>query len=117
MKNSPYNYEDEFYCTQCGSRQLFNVPRPTAKQRPAGHLKKMFCFHCKTEKNFVECKPYATKYNYQDFLLEFYGGNFDEKGNRKKDYGLFKTEVISALNKCKMSIEDFIYMAKVNEGD
>ena len=84
LKNSPYNYEDEFYCTQCGSRQLFNVPRPTAKQRPAGHLKKMFCFHCKTEKNFVECKPYATKYNYQDFLLEFYGGNFDEKGNRKK---------------------------------
>ena len=91
------DYEDEFYCTCCGNRQLFNIPRPTAKQRPAGHLKRMFCFKCKKEVNFVECKPFSNKYNYNDFLLEFYGKNFDEEGNRIQEYNIFKNNFLKAI--------------------
>ena len=87
-------YDDEFYCTWCGNRQKFNIPRPIAKQRPGGHLKKMFCFKCKKERNFVEVKPYASKYTYDDFLLEYNHGNFDENGNRKESFGIFKQKII-----------------------
>ena len=88
------DYEDEFYCTRCGNRQLFNIPRPAAKQRPAGHLKKMYCFNCNREVNFVECKPFSNKYNYNDFLLEFYGKNFDEEGSRIQEYNIFKNKIL-----------------------
>ena len=84
------SYEDKFYCTKCGKPQLFVVPRPIAKQRPNGHLKKMFCFTCNEKRNFVEVKPFSTKYTYEDFLLEYEKGNFDEEGNRKEAFGLFK---------------------------
>ena len=108
MKGSSYDYEDEFYCTKCGNRQKFNIPRPISKQRPAGHLKRMYCFTCKKERNFVECKPFASKYSYQDFLLELYCKNFDEDGNRKEDYGVFKNKVVNVLNKHNLTIESFL---------
>ena len=73
MKGKKIDYEDEFYCTQCGGRQQFRIPRPVNQARATGHLKKMYCFNCNKEVNFVECKPYAVKYNHNDFLLEFYG--------------------------------------------
>lgn len=111
------DYEDEFYCTRCGNRQMFSIPRPTAKQRPAGHLKKMFCFNCKKEVNFVECKPFSKKYNYRDFLLEFYGKNFDENGNRLQDYGTFKNEVINTLNKYNIDVTDFLKIVRNNTGE
>ena len=45
----------QFYCTKCGNRG-FDVPRKDNRQRPSGHLKKLYCIHCH--------------------------GNFDENGNR-----------------------------------
>lgn len=108
MRKRLVDYEDEFYCTKCGNRQKFNIPRPLSKQRPAGHLKKMYCFTCKKERNFVECKPFASKYNYQDFLLEFHCQNFDERGNRKKDFNIFKREVTNTLSKHNLTIEGFL---------
>ena len=77
----------------------------------------MFCFTCKREVNFVECKPFSNKYNYNDFLLEFYGKNFDEKGNRIKEYNVFKSEVVNTLNKYHITIDEFLKMAKYNEGE
>lgn len=87
-----FNLDSEFYCTSCGNRQIFSIPRMAGKGRPAGHLKRMFCFTCNTEHNFVECKP-CTKYDHSDFLLEYTYKNFDEKGNRKLDYGLFRAKI------------------------
>ena len=94
MGNNNIDYENKFYCTKCGNPQLFSIPRLGGKQRPAGHLKKMFCFTCNEKRNFVECKPFSSKYTYDDFLIEFNYGNFDREGNRKEKYGLFKDKLV-----------------------
>lgn len=87
MKNQVY-IESEFYCTKCGNKGL-PVLRKRGQERNAGHLKKLYCFHCKQEVNHVECKPY-TKYTYDDFLVEFQYHNFTEDGQRKRTYGELK---------------------------
>lgn len=81
----------EFYCTKCGQKGL-PVWRKKGKMREAGHLKKLFCFNCNEEVNHVEIKPF-TKYDYNDFLLEFENGNFTEEGNRVLPYGLFRDKM------------------------
>ena len=65
----------QFYCTKCGNRGL-NVWRNQASQRGRGHLKKLYCFHCKEEVNHYEC------YSQQDvdkFNRKFKNGDFEEK--------------------------------------
>ena len=81
----------EFYCTKCGKRG-FDIPRKRGQEREAGHLKRLWCLNCKEEHNHVECKPW-TKYDYNDFLLEFNEGNFDEEGNRILPYGEFRAKL------------------------
>ena len=39
-----------------------------------------------------------TIYDYNDFLAEYRGGNFDEDGNRIKPYGLFKNDNYNNLD-------------------
>lgn len=85
--------QSEFYCTRCGRSQKFSIPRLSGQARPAGHLKKMHCFYCGEEVNFCEIKR-NTKYDYIDFLIEFEGHNFDDKGNRKLPSGIFKDKLI-----------------------
>lgn len=87
-----FTIDNEFYCTQCGNRG-FSIPRKIGKEREAGHLKKMYCLNCHKEQNFVECKPF-TKYEYHQFLEEFYGNNFTSDGTRKKKYGIFKRDAV-----------------------
>lgn len=83
----------EFYCTKCGERGI-PIARKIGKQREAGHLKKIYCIKCKESVNFAEVRPFG-EYNYEDFLLEFKYGNFDQDGNRKLPYKQF----ISTLDK------------------
>ena len=78
----------EFYCTQCGSKAI-PIWRKKGREREAGHLKKLYCLHCKRENNCVEVKPF-TKYSYLDFCIEFEYGNFTENGERKMPYGELK---------------------------
>lgn len=78
----------EFYCTNCGNKGI-PIMRKKGAEREAGHLKKIFCLKCQQEWNHVECKPYS-KYDYNDFLLEFEYKNFNEQGNRKMAYGELK---------------------------
>lgn len=68
-----------FFCTECGNE---GVPcfRNGGQQRKSGHLKKLYCTHCKAEKNFVEIKDKG-EYRYEDFLEEFRCGRF-VNGNR-----------------------------------
>ncbi len=79
MANNTTNVSD-FYCTQCGSRGL-PVVRTSRKVREPGHLKKLYCLHCKMQTNHAEVRPFG-KYNYEDFQIEFIHGNFDSEGQR-----------------------------------
>lgn len=38
--------ESDFYCTVCGRRGLM-LPRRAGKQRNKGHIKHMWCIHCR----------------------------------------------------------------------
>lgn len=81
--------DSDFYCTQCGGKTI-NVWRRRGQEREAGHLKKLYCFKCNKEQNCVEIKQNNKNYCYQDFLLEFENHNFDEEGNRKRAFNIFK---------------------------
>jgi hypothetical protein len=79
----------DFYCTQCGKQGIM-IPRKVNAQREAGHLKRMYCLHCRQEHNFVEIRPFGMEYRYEDFLLEFENGNFGADGLRKEEWKQFK---------------------------
>lgn len=81
----------EFYCIFCGQKGI-PIMRRRGNEREAGHLKKLYCVYCQKETNHVECKPF-THYEYKDFQLERQYNNFDEDGNRKIQYGLFKDDL------------------------
>lgn len=80
-----------FYCTCCGNKGI-PIARWRGAERNAGHLKKIYCLKCKKEVNHVECKMFS-KYDYEDFLLEFNYNNFNENGERKEKYGVFKDKL------------------------
>lgn len=77
------------FCCNCG---LEGVPitRKSGHYREAGHLKKLYCIHCGKEWNHVEIRSIYTDYNYDDFKLEMKYNNFDENGNRKIPYRIFR---------------------------
>lgn len=78
----------DFYCVGCGTKGI-PIMRKKGNEREAGHLKRIYCLHCKKEWNHVECKKFS-HYDYEDFLVEFENGNFDNEGNRKMLYGELK---------------------------
>jgi hypothetical protein len=87
----------EFYCVHCGNQ---NVPiaRKIGKQREAGHLKKLYCIHCKETWNCAEVRPFG-EYNREDFEFEFHYGNFDEEGNRIMPYKQFEHKKMLELER------------------
>ena len=80
---------NDFYCTKCGKKGL-SIPRTFGHYREAGHLKKLYCPYCKKEQNHVEIRSFYSNYNLEDFKLEIEYNNFDNQGNRKKPYKIFK---------------------------
>ena len=78
-----------FYCTKCGKKGM-SLPRKIGKNREAGHLKKIYCINCKKDWNHVEVRDMTSDYNLEDFLLEMNYNNFDEQGNRKQPYRIFR---------------------------
>lgn len=83
--------ESRMFCTICG-KENFSIWRQSGKARSAGHLKKLWCYNCQKETNCCEVKEF-TYYDYNDFLKEFNGNNFDEEGRRKKPYSEFLKEI------------------------
>ena len=79
----------KFFCTKCGKEGL-PVHRKKGQERKGGHLKKLYCIYCGAEKNHVEIRPFYSDYNYEDFQLEMKYHNFDDEGNRKEKYTIFR---------------------------
>jgi hypothetical protein len=50
-----YTSEHSFYCLQCGNKGI-PLMRKVAKKKEPFHRKRLYCFHCKTEINHIECK-------------------------------------------------------------
>ncbi len=53
-----------FKCTVCGKEGI-PISRKQSNQRESGHLKKIYCVHCKKETNHVEIR----EFDYTDQLL------------------------------------------------
>ena len=81
----------DFYCVFCGNKGL-PVWRKKGKLREAGHLKKLYCLHCKQQTNHAEVKPF-TYYDLENFIMEYEYGNFDEEGNRILTIGQLKEKI------------------------
>lgn len=64
----------DFYCTKCGNKSI-PIARRDGRYKEAGHLKKLWCYHCKEEVNHAEVRPFG-KYSYFDFCEEFICGRF-----------------------------------------
>lgn len=71
--------QSRFFCTECGNEGI-PIMRPVGRQREPGHLKKLYCIHCKKEVNHVEIKE-TGNYTYEDFKKEYELGRFID-GNR-----------------------------------
>lgn len=46
-----------FKCTVCGKEGI-PIGRRQSRQREFGHLKKLYCIHCKKETNHVEIRGF-----------------------------------------------------------
>lgn len=74
MPNRKEITTSDFYCVQCGNKGI-PIARRVGAQREAGHLKRLYCPHCKEEVNHAEVRPFGS-YNYEDFKMEFELGRF-----------------------------------------
>jgi len=74
MAKNQKTITSEFYCVECGQRGI-PIARRVGKERETGHLKKLFCLHCRKETNHAEVRPYGA-YNLEDFQEEFQLGRF-----------------------------------------
>lgn len=63
-----------FMCIKCGN-SVYSLPRQTSHKHKQGHLKKLYCPHCKIEVNCYECKDDAEVY---DFRIKFENNDFIE---------------------------------------
>ena len=76
-KRTPVTFTiSEFYCTKCGNKGV-PIPRKASRHRERGHLKKLFCLHCKDNTNHVEIRPFD--YDKDEFLKDFKDGKFKEE--------------------------------------
>lgn len=66
--------QNKFFCVECGNEGI-PIPRGADRKREAGHLKKLWCLHCKKETNHVETKEF-TNYDEEQFREEFELGRF-----------------------------------------
>ena len=75
-RNRGANYiSSEMYCTKCGRKGIY-IPRKVGDGRGSGHLKKLFCIHCKQVINHCEIIDNSSKYTLEDFKEDFNLGRF-----------------------------------------
>lgn len=81
----------DFYCTKCGMKGI-PVFRTIGQEREPGHLKKLFCLNCQEETNMAEVRS-NSKYNLDNFWIEYEYGNFDSEGNRREPWRQFIAKI------------------------
>ena len=90
MKKRNDNFiTSKMYCCNCGHEGI-PIMRKLGQYREPGHLKKIYCPYCNKEWNHVEIRPFYSDYNYEDFKLEIKYNNFNENGDRKEPYKIFR---------------------------
>ena len=94
MAKNKASITSEFYCTECGNKGI-PIARKISQHKEPGHLKNLYCLHCRKETNHVEIRPYGS-YNYEDFLEEYSLGRFFE-GNRIKVADLMSCSKVDCL--------------------
>ena len=94
MSKNKFSITSEFYCTECGNKGI-PITRKAGQCREPGHLKNLYCLHCRKETNHVEIRPYGS-YNYEDFLEEYNLGRFFE-GKRIKIADLMSCSKMDCL--------------------
>lgn len=61
----------DFYCTKCGEKGM-PLARKKSRVREQGHMKKLWCIHCKEEINHIEIRPFD--YNYDELMKDLKEG-------------------------------------------
>ena len=87
--------QSRFFCTQCGNEGI-PIMRKKGQMREPGHLKKLYCMHCKKEVNHVEIREIGG-YTEEDFRREFELGRFKNDGQRVKRKDLLQCSNINCL--------------------
>lgn len=67
----------DFYCTECGQRGI-SIPRKHGQARETGHIKDLYCIHCKKITKNVEI---SNGYTYFDFIEDFNNKVFEVNNN------------------------------------
>lgn len=58
----------DFYCLNCGSK--IPLMRSIGHQYKKHHRKKLYCYHCKTEVNHVECRSYEEAQEFKEAFVK-----------------------------------------------
>lgn len=72
----------DFYCVKCGSKGM-PLARKMSRQREKGHLKKLYCLHCKQETNHREIREFDMDYTYENLMEDIENGVY--KGRECED--------------------------------
>lgn len=81
MKKQKVEMHD-FYCLNCGQKSL-TLPRKIGRQYKSGHRKKLYCPHCHTEVNHIECK---NDFDVWEFKQAFEAGEFQEEAKESMEF-------------------------------
>lgn len=65
-----------FYCTKCASK--IELPRKSSKKREKGHLKKIYCIHCKEDINHYEVRDNDMDFDLEEFKTKIQEGFYNE---------------------------------------
>lgn len=52
---------EHYMCPKC--KFIWEIPRPMARKREKSHLKKLYCYRCDDEFNFVKVEMIITSYD------------------------------------------------------
>ena len=78
--------EHSFYCLACGNKGI-PLARQQSHKHKGMHRKKLYCIHCQTEVNHVECQTLTE--------VEAFKRNFEK--------GVYKNEAEESLLACRSS--------------
>ena len=75
--------EHSFYCINCGNKGI-PLMRKQGFKHEGMHRKKLYCIHCKSEVNHIECKTFA---EVQEFKDNFENGVYKNEAEESLSFG------------------------------